>query len=62
MFERQRDDVTTSLGERLAEAEIELRRIVDSAVAVAETERRAIEARIAELSRRLDENTSARQV
>ena len=62
VFERQRDDVTTSLGERLAEAEIELRRIVDSAVAVAETERRAIEARIAELSRRLDENTSARQV
>ena len=62
VFERQRNDLTTSLGERLAEAETELRRIVDSAVAVAENERRAIETRIAELTHRLDESVAARRL
>lgn len=60
-FERQRDELTASLGERLAEAESEVRRIVDSTVAVAEAERRTIEARIVELARRLDESGASRQ-
>jgi hypothetical protein len=54
-FERQRDEVADSLQERLAEADAELRKTLGAMVADAEAERTVLEARIQELTRRLDE-------
>jgi hypothetical protein len=54
-FERQRDEVTDSLQQRLSEADAELRKTLGAMVADAEAERAVLEARLQELTRRLDE-------
>jgi gas vesicle protein len=54
-FERQRDEITESLQQRLSDADAELRKTLGAMVADAEAERSVLEARIQELTRRLDE-------
>jgi len=54
-FERQRDELTEQLQQRLADADGELRRTLGAFVADAESERTVLEARLQELARRLDE-------
>jgi hypothetical protein len=54
-FERQRDEVVDSLQQRLSEADAELRKTLGAMVADAEAERSVLEARLQELTRRLDE-------
>jgi hypothetical protein len=56
--ERQREDVVTSLEARLADAEGELRRQLQSLMAETDAERAVLRARLDDLSRRLDEVVS----
>ena len=60
-LERQRDEFVASLEERLADTEAELRRRVQTLVAETESERGVLEARLGELSRRLDETVARAQ-
>jgi hypothetical protein len=57
-LERQRDDALVSLEERAREVEIGLRERLREIAADAESERAVLEARLAELGRRLDELTA----
>ena len=53
-FERQRDELSESFAQRVAEADADLRRTLGAFVAEAEAERPTLEARLAELARRVD--------
>jgi hypothetical protein len=57
-LERQRDDALVSLEERAREVEMGLRERLREIAADAESERAVLEARLAELGRRLDELTA----
>jgi hypothetical protein len=61
-FERQRDELAASFAERVTAADAELRRTLGAFAAEAEAERAALAARLAELSRRLDETSAVRGI
>jgi len=54
-FERQHELLAESAEHRIAQADAELRRVLGSVVAEAEAERAALEARLEEIARRLDD-------
>ena len=54
-FERQREELAASFSERIAAADSELRRTLGSLVAETEAERSALEARLHELARSIDD-------
>jgi exonuclease VII large subunit len=54
-FERQQEELAESFTRRIADADVELRRTLGSLVAEAEAERIALEARLMELARRIDD-------
>lgn len=58
-IERQRDELLEALERRLAEAESGFRRQLQAVAAEAEAERLAIETRVQELARRVDETVAA---
>ena len=57
-FERQRDEVVAAVTQRLADADVELRKTLGAIVAEAEAERSVLEARLHQLARRIDETAS----
>ena len=57
-FDRQREEFVASLGRRLGEVETELRNRLATLVAEEQAERVAIEGRLAELARRIDQTVS----
>ena len=61
-FERQRDELAASFADRVAAADVELRRTLGAFAAEAESERAGLATRLAELSRRVEEATTARRV
>jgi hypothetical protein len=58
-LERQREEAVGDLGRRLGEAEDDFRRHLESLSADVEAERTIIEARLHELSRRMDDTLTA---
>jgi hypothetical protein len=59
--ERQRDELFASLEQRLSEAETEIRRRLRELAADAEAERSVIEARLQDLSRRVEDAAASRE-
>jgi len=57
-FERQRDETVTAVSERLADADLELRKTLGAIVVDAEAERAVLEARLHDLARRIDETAA----
>ena len=54
-FERQREELTEAFARRIADADADLRRTLGSLVAEAEAERAALEARLGDLARKIDD-------
>jgi prefoldin subunit 5 len=54
-LERQRDEFVAALEKRMAEAEEDIRERMQRLTATGEAERAGLEARLAELARRVDE-------
>ncbi len=61
-LERQRDELAASFASRVAAADAELRRTLGAFAAEAESERAVLATRLTELSRRVEEATTARRV
>ena len=57
-LERQREEFVGSLSRRLGEIEVDFRQRLSALVAEEETERAALEARLAEIARRIDQTVS----
>ncbi len=57
-FERQRDEVGAAITQRIADADLDLRKTLGAIVAEAEAERFVLESRLHDLARRIDETAS----